>query len=689
MYTVTRGLFILPAVLLATVSANAETAPQTLYEIVVTAAREERPKAQTPAVIDTLSGDDIRRTMPVHPSALLNQLPGVWVNTTSGEGHMTAIRQPLTTNPVYLYLEDGVPTRSTGFFNHNALYEIDIPQAGGIEVVKGPGSVLHGSDAIGGVINVLTRTPALLGPETEASLEAGEYGFVRLLASGSGGGLRAEANYTKTDGWRDATDYDREGLRLRFDRALASGAYSKTVLAYTHIDQRTAGASALTREDYEHNPTLNYTPISFREVTALRLSSAWEHEKDDTLLSFILYARYNDMDILPNWSLSYDPTLYNTRHASLGLLAKLRRDIAPWRARLTAGADLDYSPGRRLEHRLFPTKTGKIYTDYTLGPIIYDYDVTFLAVSPYLQGELNPLERLHLVAGLRYDAMRYDYDNHLGPLDTGNWKRPPSTTLDYRHLSPKLGATWRLTPQQHLFASWRHGFRVPAEGQLFRQGSAADTLALEPVKADQVEIGWRAADERGRRVELALYHLRKRNDILTFRNPVTGLNEVLNAGETLHRGIELGVHLPWDGGLSLEAGWSYAKHTYEEWVARSGSVNVDYSGKEMEAAPRTLGSTRLRYGPPAWRGGHVTLEWIRLGPYWEDADNTHRYEGHDLINLMASYPLGKALDIFVRVFNLFDTRFAENASFTVTRGEELAPGLPRTFYAGIRQSWRP
>lgn len=89
----------------------------------------------------------------------MGQIPGVAVAVTNGEGHTTAIRHPFTTNPVYLFLEDGIPIRSTGFFNHNALYEINIPQSGGIEVIRGPGTALYGSDAIGGVINVLTRPP--------------------------------------------------------------------------------------------------------------------------------------------------------------------------------------------------------------------------------------------------------------------------------------------------------------------------------------------------------------------------------------------------------------------------------------------------------------------------------------------------------------------------------------------------
>jgi outer membrane cobalamin receptor len=87
----------------------------------------------------------------------MNRLAGVHVSELSGEGHSMAIRQPITTKPMYLFLEDGIPTRATGFFNHNALYEVNIPQSGGIEVLKGPGTAMYGSDAIGGVVNVLTR----------------------------------------------------------------------------------------------------------------------------------------------------------------------------------------------------------------------------------------------------------------------------------------------------------------------------------------------------------------------------------------------------------------------------------------------------------------------------------------------------------------------------------------------------
>lgn len=111
-------------------------------------------------------------------------VPGVWVNITGGEGHQTAIRQPLTTNPGYLYLEDGVPTRSSGFFNHNALYEINVPAAEAIEVTRGPGSALFGSDAVGGVVNVITRS-SLERSGVTATVEGGEAGFRRVTTTGN------------------------------------------------------------------------------------------------------------------------------------------------------------------------------------------------------------------------------------------------------------------------------------------------------------------------------------------------------------------------------------------------------------------------------------------------------------------------------------------------------------------------
>jgi len=706
-----RSACILFGLVLAFPSLVPAAEPVRLEELTVTGTREGRPLAETPASVKVISGDTVRQDKPTHPSQIMGQSPGVWVNVTGGEGHQTAIRQPLTTNPVYLYLEDGIPTRSTGFFNHNALYEINLPQSGGIEVNKGPGTALYGSDAIGGVVNVLTR-PAPLKPEAEMTAEVGEHGWKRLLG-GAGNtwgdnGLRADLNLTATDGWRDATGYDRQSATLRWDRTLGGDALLKTVLTASNIDQQTAGSSAIIRSDYEHNPTVNYTPISYRKVGALRLSTAYERESGDTLVSLTPYIRDNRMELLANWSLSYDPTVYITANRSFGLMGKWRKDFAPMRARLIAGVDLDVSPGSREENRLgtlTTTGTGvsKIYTGYTVGTRVYDYDVTFIGASPYVHGELSPSERLRLSAGLRYDNLRYRFDNRFaaaavsaGTSENGVgpvvrfYGQADDTTVRFTHLSPKLGATYALSKTANVFASYNHAFRAPSEGQLFRpaaqinatraQLAAASALGLKPVKADQYEIGVRG-EAGGFDYEASAYRLEKRDDILSYRDPATSATQVVNAGKTLHRGVELGLGAPVAKSWRLDAALSYAKHTYEAWVIPG---TADYSGKEMESAPRLIGNLRLTWAPA--EGQRVQLEWTKLGSYWMDQANTGKYAGHDLFNLRANWAVSKQWALYGSVQNLLDKRYAESAS--VSSGTDVfAPGLPRTVYVGVSYGW--
>src|SRR5574343_50818 len=231
------------AIAIISTFATAQAEDIAVGEVTVTATREGQLVSETPATIGVIKGKTLQEVKPTHTSEIMGQVAGVWVNVTGGEGHVTAIRQPLTTNPVYLYLEDGVPTRSTGFFNHNALYEINVPQSAGIEINKGPGTALYGSDAIGGIVNVLTKAPPLR-ESVEASIEAGQYGWVRGLFSigntQGADGIRGDLNLTHTNGWRDNTGYDRQTASLRWDHAIGGNALVKTVLTASNIDQDTA-----------------------------------------------------------------------------------------------------------------------------------------------------------------------------------------------------------------------------------------------------------------------------------------------------------------------------------------------------------------------------------------------------------------------------------------------------------------
>ncbi|MCW8935051.1 MAG: TonB-dependent receptor [Gammaproteobacteria bacterium] len=672
-----------------TIIANQE-ASSTEASITVTGTREETLRAETSETVGQINDQELQATKPAHPSEIMERVPGVHINVTGGEGHMTSIRQPISTQPLYLYLEDGIPTRSTGFFNHNALYEVNVPQASGIEITKGPGTSLYGSDAIGGVINVITEAPPL-EPELKLSLEAGEFGWKRLLTSAGKSwdddGIRADINLTQTDGWRDATDYDRASATVRWDHFLQSGASLKTLLSTSNIDQQTAGSSRISEDDYNNNPTENYTPISYREVKATRLSTAYEKESHNTLLSLTPYVRNNFMEYMPNWSFSYDPSIKETESNSLGLLAKYRIDFKPLRTRLIFGADIDYTPGSRLEHSIDAVKTGDVYTSFTTAEKIYDYDVTYQAVSPYVHVETSPSENWRFNAGLRYDNLQYDYTNNMAdgalvinPESTRfpvTYNHPVDAKVDFAHFSPKLGAAYTFNESLNGFASYRHAFRAPSEGQIFRPGSNDASLDLDPVKVDSFEIGLRGNPTKLLNYEVSIYYMTKKDDLVTYEDPVTEDRTTVNAGETLHRGIELGLNSQFSKDWKFSLSYAKNKHTFETWVERG----TDFSGNEIQSAPEEVANTRINYSPSLLNGGRAELEWVHLGEYWMDQSNTQKYSGHELINLRMNYFATRTFETFIRLMNVTDKTYATSASFS--RGEStFAPGMPRTLYAG-------
>ena len=659
--------------------------------ISVTSTREDKPLSEVPASIGVIDKRNIANTKPAHPSEIANQVPGVHINVTGGEGHMTSIRQPITTNAVYLYLEDGIPTRSTGFFNHNALYEVNVPQSDSIEIMKGPGTSLYGSDAIGGVINVITAAPPE-GSESSVNIEAGSYGWYRLLAntgnSDDDSGYLASLNLTSTDGWRNNTAYDRASGNLRFDNFLDNGASLKTIFSVTDVEQQTAGSSRLKRNDYLNNPEFNYTPISYRNVQAVRLSTEYEKGDSNQSLTITPYLRHNTMELLPNWSLSYDPVVYETSNDSLGLLVKHRHNLSSGKGAVITGADIDYSPGHYTQHEISATKTGDVYTSYTVGDIQYDYDVIYSSVSPYIHYEHVITSAMRLTAGARYDIMQYEYDNKLSTLTTGKHRRPADTTVKFNHFSPKLGLTYQVNKNLNTFINYRHAFRAPSNTQLFKQGQAVNTVGLSPIKVNSFETGLRGKSDDDLSYTVSLYFMTKDDDILAFKK-ADGTRETVNAGETSHKGIELGLNKKFTESIKVNIAASYAVHTYEDWKPNS---TTDYSGKEMESAPRTVTNTKLSYRPESLPNLVIEPEWVHLGNYWMDQANTQKYNGHDLLNIRTRYTLSKKSTIYARVMNVTDERYATAASYKAAafgkpESFEYSPGMPLSLYVGYTQKF--
>jgi outer membrane receptor protein involved in Fe transport len=219
-----------------------------LEEIVVTAQRQPVIAIATPLSIERVGTDSIRLVGATHSSEVLNRVAGTMVQRGSGQESLTAIRSPVLTGAgscgAFLFLENSIPIRPVGFCNVNELLEVNTEQADAIEVLRGTGTALQGSNAVHGMVNVLQDAPATL-PDWRLGLGAGpdDYWRTSLVAARDGQSADAaiKALYTHDGGWRDDSGFDEGKLNATLALGAGSTLPARIDLAATLLDQETAG----------------------------------------------------------------------------------------------------------------------------------------------------------------------------------------------------------------------------------------------------------------------------------------------------------------------------------------------------------------------------------------------------------------------------------------------------------------
>ncbi len=684
-----------------------------LEEMVVTGTREERLKKETAESITAFTAKDIADISPSHPAELLNRVAGVHINNLGGEGHMSSIRQPISTGPDYLFLEDSIPTRPTGFFNHNGLYEINIPQSGQIEVIKGPGSALYGSGAFGGIINALTKKSPDK-PEANVDIEIGKYGWSRLLIGGGSPikekhGLRADINMTDNEGYRDYSEYSRSSLNIRLDDEISDSWTAKTIVSYTQVDQ--SGVSDLVEEDYKNNPQKNTfrSDIGYREVEALRLSSEFNRTIGKNGLSTAtLYYRDNTMKMMPSWMVTYDPNIRDYQFESYGLMLKHRQNILHNKGKIIIGIDTDSTPSQYKEHSItiLPEQPSwmprDFYEEYKQGELNYNFDAEQTSFSPYIHTEWALADKWLMNMGVRYDTFEVDYTDKLPPaeinpetnepLDTRH-RRPDSQTINYNEASPKWSLIYQISDKHMSYVNYRHAFVSPSVGTLFRPGSSKDSDKIKPTTADSIELGFRGIVNDYLTYEIAYYEMDKQDAVVSYIEG--GTRWVTNAGETSHKGIELTLQGNLTDQLSYNLAWTRREQKYVEfqyvWACFNDSCGGplvetrDYAGKKMGRAPEQMGSLSFVYEPDYLPKTRFEIEMDYMGEYYTDETNNNRYDGHKLFNIRASYDITNDVTLQLRLLNATDKLYSTYTSNQVTSSTlGYRPGLPRTAYLSLK-----
>ena len=695
-----RRLSVIALSLLAAGSASAEDSTQRLDEVVVSGAREATPLAQTPAAIGKLDDKTLDNTKATNINQAVNQVPGVHMVDLGNEQHAMSIRQPLTTNPVYQYLEEGVPIRPVGIFNHNALNEVNLTGAGEVEVVRGPSSSLYGSNAVGGAVNFLTRAPSR-DPEADISAQLSSEGYQRVDTGVSGGsgdlGLRLSHYSARLrDSWRQYNDMDKDAVTLRGDYALAQNSLAKLIYTYSWLDTQTPGT--LNETDYQTRPAVSYQTFTYRRDLSNRLSATVDHEWSSRSLSSVtLYGRSNEHGQNPAYSIrgctlsptcttGYVGNINVNRYTSLGLDARQRLDFDWATSRLIVGLTYDRSPDNYIEDKINVTRdpVTLVYTGYTLDTRNRDFDVLLGNTSAYLQYELSPLDPLRLVFGGRYDTIEYDFTNNLTPSSTTG---APSEVRSFSHFSPKAGATWAVNRGTHLYANYSQGFTPPEITSLYARLAVPD---LRPATFDNYELGLRGgfAGAQGK-YDLALYRLYGKDEIVNY-TIAPGNTEPRNAGKTRHTGIEFGTRYALNSQWETRLATTFARHEYLDYDA---SPAQNYDGKSMKAAPDNITNAELAWRPR--EALRLALEIQHLSQYWMNDANTVEYPGHTLLNLRGSYRLG-AWELWLKLVNIADQHYSTNASssysgtgtYTPDSQNSYTPGDPRTLWIGVAWHFR-
>ena len=652
-------------------------------EEITTATRTKQKLIDVPVRIDKVNKDEIGLDNPFHPKETLNSTPGVLITQVAAAlGHATAIRLPINYSPYYLYLQDGIPVQSTGFFNHNALWWTTYATSfKSVEILKGIGTAIYGSDAIGAVINIKSENPSWK-LKRDFYIEGGSYGFLRTKLGISNSlndntAYLLKGSYMQSDGWRDKTDYKRGEILTKLETFLDESSVLKTSFIFNKLDAHMAGY--LDKTTFETDPEDSGLPPDldnpYRKVTMARLSFNYEKQLGKNLLNIIPYVRFNQNKYVATWI----PKAYPERDSktyTAGILNKYQ--FKNFLGKTFIGLDFEYTKADNHYFQTRPTTTiyGKLYPQGD----IYKYNVDFVNVAPYIHHE-KWIKKLKISLGLRYDYAKYDYDNKLTAGAFGVWYRPDDRTDEFSHISPKAGLVYLINSNNSVYARYANGFRIPQAGTLYELKTKNKEYKLDPEIADQYEIGYRSFYKKFT-FDVSYYYMTIKDQIVTNRDANTGLTYRTNAGKTEHKGVEIGITLKPIKDIKIRGSYSYSIHKYLDYKT-SGKV---YDGKYMAMAPKNLGNLRLIYSPRYLKGFSSEVELQYVGSYYMDDLNTKKYSGYKIYNLKAEYKIKKKYRIFGKILNLTDKKYAETANISYGK-ERYRPGMPRTFYAGFEMVW--
>lgn len=583
-----------PAVLTHSAFAQS-TQTQALNPVVVTAARDSQPIADALPHTTLISREDIDRAQALDLPSLLVREAGVQLTSNGGRGAVTGLFMRGAPSRQVLVMIDGIPLSKQDASGAVSIEQVMLDQVDHIEIVRGNVSAIYGSGAIGGVIQVFTRTGSAT-PQGRVSIEAGSRGFAKLSAGASGtvgatrlsigvsrqteNGFSAQDASTNPAVNPDRDGYDNTSAAFSLAHDLAAGQTLGLSLTESRgkVDYDSAFATAadtqVSRTRLGTASLYSNNQITSNWTSRVTLSEQRDRNDSDETGASPVISRYTTKVQLLNWN--------NTLQ------------LAPaWR--LNAG----------LEHQ-----RQSVDTDDGFGGL-YNRDRSVDAVFAGLVGSQGAHS---LQLNVRHDRIE----------DTG------SKTTGY------LGYGYELAQGFKAIASVSTAFAAPPLGYLYAPffGNAA----LKPEEGRNAEVGLQYAVQ-GHLLRATLFRSRVRDELEYDLNTST----FGNVARSSNRGFELSY--------SGQVAGTDLRATFTSQAPRD-----DGTGAIRQRRARTLASLSATRAFGAWQAG---AGWRYAGkrPDVDSSGTAVQLGSYTVVDLTADYALTKTVHLFGRIENAGDERY--------------------------------
>lgn len=630
-----------------TAMAEENIVSQRLNETVISTENFETSVLDTAKNVTIVTQEDIQNKGANTVAEALRGVPGLVVRYMDGGKPNFDMRgSGATSNTNTVVLLDGVPLNGI-----NGSYETDqipVDQIEKIEIVPAGGTVMYGEGAIGGIINIITKSPKDKINYGSVGLEAGSWGTTKgTLSYGTkiGDKFLFDTSYTnyKTDGYRSAyPGYDdgdkRESIWLRGKYLLNDGYIEAK---YNHSENDDSFTGALTKKQFEDNPKQIGTSGGIvKDKTDSYLLTY--NQKLTENISVLIYGGYSENEGEYNSMSSYGPYLSKDRIIQYYSKAQIKYSYGE-NSYLILGAD--YKDGK-IEDRKdssTPDKTKDSYAGYILNKTTFG--------------------NLQLTQGFRRE---------INKLDSG-------TAMDkdkFENNSFELAANYLYSDTGSIYLNFTQGFRIPTMNDM--------NLWLGNYDVQKITT-----------YELGIKDMKGNTNVSASVFLIDTDKEIYYNPEDIIPGASWpGANRNFDGTVRRIGTQLSFQHYFDKLVLRENVSYIqpkvtsgEHDGKEFAGVARWQANIGATYNFTEKLLGNIDMYY--LGKAYGEDDFSNKYGkvgGYTTFDLNLKYKVNEGLEVYGGIKNLLDKEYS-NTVTTSGGYKAYYPADGRSFYAGFKYNF--